>query len=279
MNWDDLRIARAVYETGSFAAAASLLRINETTVARRLARLQGSLDFVLFEAIDGERRPTAQCEQLMALVSGMAANAERIGKIGDQATDLVGRRRIATTDSIASEILAPQVGSLLEAHPNLGIDFLASTENVNFSRWAADIAVRFGKPEKGDFLISKLADISLSFVGPVETNNCGSPIVCAYPQDLEAAPEAKYLKEIGLYANSHVTTKNLLVMKNAIRSGGCCGVMPTFMCRDLAEHEAFEVSRLAERRAVWLLVQSHLKNDAVTRAIIDWIRSSFRLVD
>ena len=39
----------------------------------------------------------------------------------------------------------------LADHPGLSLDFLASTENVNFSRWEADIAVRLSRPETGRF--------------------------------------------------------------------------------------------------------------------------------
>jgi len=99
MNWDDLRIARAVYRAGSFAAAASRLRINETTVARRLSRLQDDLGMTLFEAVNGVRQPTAQCQELLELAEKMAGHAERIGRIGDSDVGLVGRRRIATTSS------------------------------------------------------------------------------------------------------------------------------------------------------------------------------------
>jgi hypothetical protein len=32
---------------------------------------------------------------------------------------------------------------------------------------------------------------------------------------------------------------------------------------------------LPRRRDVWLLVQNHLKRDAATRVVIDWVRDSF----
>ena len=39
MNWDDLRIIQAVRHEGSYTGAATTLRIDETTVSRRLARM------------------------------------------------------------------------------------------------------------------------------------------------------------------------------------------------------------------------------------------------
>ena len=50
--------------------------------------------------------------------------------------------------------------------PGLTLQFLTSSENVKFSRWEADLAIRLRKPDKGDFAISKLADVRLYFIEP-----------------------------------------------------------------------------------------------------------------
>jgi DNA-binding transcriptional LysR family regulator len=279
MNWDDLRIARAVYETGSYAAAGARLRINETTVARRLSRLQDDLGVTLFEAVDGVRRPTMHCEEIVALAAAMADQAERIAKIGDTELGLVGRRRIATTDSIATEVLAPNTAAFLAEHPGLTIDFLASTENVNFSRWEADIAIRLRKPDKGDFVISKLADIALYLFEPAARTTSVPDLVCAYPADLYFTPESQYLTSVGLQQHATCTAMNLLVLKKLIESRRCSGILPSYMCADLLDDQTLTAKKLPEPREAWLLVQSHLKHDAATRAVIDWIKECFAALD
>ncbi len=279
MNWDDLRIAREVCRTGSYAAAGARLRINETTVSRRLARLQQDLGLTLFEAVDGVRKPTAACKELVAQTAAMANHAERIARIGDRDVGLVGRRRIATTDSLATELLAPRLGTLLAEHPGLAIDFLASTENVNFSRWEADIAVRYQQPDKGDFVISKLVDMVFYLFEPKNAEADNRNLVVAYPQDLDGTPESKYLMSVGLHQRARCTTKNQLLVKQLIQSAGFSGVLASYMCTGLLDDPTLRVTKLPHRRGVWLLVQSHLKNDAPTRAVIDWIRDCFRALD
>jgi len=279
MNWDDLRIATAVYQTGSFAAAGNRLRINETTVARRLARLQADLGVTLFEAVDGVRKPTAQCDELVRLASEMAGHAESISKLRDGGEGLTARRRIATTDSIAAEVLAPNVASFLAANPGLTLDLLASTENVNFSRWGADVAVRFSKPDRGDFVISKLAELSLYLLEPVAAASGGRSLIWAYPQELDLTPESQYLMQAGLQQRARCTTKNLLVARRLVESRQMSGILPSFMCADLIDDGAFRVSKLPQQRAVWLLMQPHLKNDAATRSVIDWVRACFAPTD
>ncbi len=51
MDWDDLRFFLAVAGAGSLSAAAKQLRVNTTTVLRRIAHLEEALDTRLFERL------------------------------------------------------------------------------------------------------------------------------------------------------------------------------------------------------------------------------------
>src|SRR6266851_4656839 len=107
MNWDDLRIIAAVRDEGTYAGASARLKIDETTVGRRLSRIQRTLGLRLFEAVDGVRKPTRQCEMVLAHVQAMAAHVAEIDRIGENLPGLTGRFRIACTNSVAEELLSP----------------------------------------------------------------------------------------------------------------------------------------------------------------------------
>ena len=64
----------------------------------------------LFEAVDGVRKPTRQCEMVLAHVQAMAAHAAEIGRIGESLPGPVGRLRIASTNAVAEEVLSPRAG-------------------------------------------------------------------------------------------------------------------------------------------------------------------------
>lgn len=279
MNWDDLQVVRAVFQTGSYAAAARRLRINETTVPRRLARLQKDLGVNLFEAADGTRRPTVYCEEIVALSETIARHAERIAKISDADVGVSERIRIAATDSITAQVLAPKAARFLTKNPRVALDFLVSTENVDFSRWEADLAIRLKRPDKGDFIISKLADLELFFFESANATSENGDLVCAYPEDLELTPESRYLASKGLLKRARCRSKNLLVLKRLVQSGKYCGVLPSYMCTELMVDDKLQFSKLPHRRSVWLLVQRHLKDDSTTRTVIDWIKDCFASVE
>ena len=273
MNWDDLRIIAAVRDEGTYAGASARLRIDETTVGRRLSRIERALGLRLFEAADGVRRPTRQCEAVLAHVEAMAAHAAEIGRVGESLAGPVGRLRIASTNTVAEEVLSPRASDFLRDNPGLTLQFLTSSENVKFSRWQADLAIRLRKPDKGDFTISKLADVRLYFFEPADSTE--APVVCAYPEELDAIPEAQFLRARRL-TQARCITDNIRVIRTMIQSHRAIGVLPEYGSASLLADRSLRATLLAKRRDVWLLVQNHLRRDPATRLTIEWVRNCFR---
>lgn len=276
MNWDDLRIIAAVRNEGSYARAGAYLRIDETTVARRLARVQRMLGVALFEAVDGVRRPTAQCEMILAHVQDIARHVAEIGAVTKSAAGPVGRIRIASTNAIAEEVLAPRVGTLLIENPGLTLQFLTSSENVNFSWWKADLAIRLRKPDKGNFAISKLADVALYVVEPANTAELTErTVVCSYPDGFDFTPEFQFLKAQGLQEHARCVTDNVRIIRSLVLSRQAVGILPEYMCRELLQDRNLRATQLTKRRSIWLLLQHHLKRDPAARIVVDWLRARF----
>lgn len=274
MNWDDLRIVAAIREEGTYAGASTRLRIDETTVGRRLSRIERALGVRLFEAVDGVRRPTAECEQVLSHVQAMVRHVAQISNIGESLPGLTGRFRIACTNAVAEAILSPRTAGLLAAHPGLALQFLTSSENVKFSRWQADFAVRLRKPDKGDFTISKLGEFKLYLIEPLQ-DVPSAPFVCAYPDELGSIPETQALNARGLRERARFVSDNIHVIRTLVESRQAIGVLPDYLCGKLLADRRLRATQLARHRDVWLLVQNHLKRDAAARVVIDWLREAF----
>jgi len=275
MNWDDLRVVRAIFQTGSYAAAGQRLCVNETTIARRLARIEDDLGERLFDAVDGTRKPTERCTDIMVFIERMAAQAEGVVR-PTTPEGPVGNRRIAATDSIATDILAPNLVPLLDTHPGLNIDLRVSPSVVDLARWEADVAIQFKTPENGDMIVSKLADLQLSYVEPREPVQGQTPLLCAFPDDQANTPEMRFLSSHGLVQHRRITARNLVIRKQLLRTGRCAGVVFDFAAQDLLQQPDLRVTPLPETFPTWLLVQPHLRHDPATRVVIDWIKDTFR---
>ncbi len=276
MDWDDLRIVAAIRDSGTFAGAGTRLRMDETTVARRLARLQKTLGVTLFSAIDGVRKPTLQCDAILDHVQEMARHVVDIGLIASAGQGARGHFRIATTNSLAEEILAPLTAQFLARHQGLTLQFITSGQNVNFSRWEADLAIRLRKPDKGNFTITKLAAVRLFLFEPIESANAsGAAVVCCYPDDLDATPESRFLASQGLKSRARCVTDNLRFVRGLIQSRSAIGILPEYVCGELFADPGIRATPVPQRRDVWLLVQDHLKRNPAARIVIDWMRATF----
>ena len=274
MNWDDLRIIAAVRDEGTYAGAGARLRIDETTVGRRLSRIEQALNLRLFDTVEGVRRPTRQCETILGHIQAMARHVADIERAGESLPGLTGRFRIASTNAVAEDIIAPRMGELLTRYPGLALQFLTSSENVKFSRGQADFAIRLKKPEKGDFTITKLGEFRLYLIEPVSESEVDS-VICAYPDDLGPIPESLFLKARGLQPQARCVADNVRVIRTLLKSYQAVGVLPEYFCRELLSDRRLRATLLPRRRDVWLLVQNHLKRDAAARVVIDWIRDAF----
>jgi DNA-binding transcriptional LysR family regulator len=80
----------------------------------------------------------------------------------------------------------PRLPDLYARHPGLDVALVGSNDNLNVARREADIAIRLARPESGDFLIRKLADVGFAVYAPA----AGEPPdawVC-YDEDLAHTP-------------------------------------------------------------------------------------------
>ena len=275
MNWDDLKIIAAIRNNGTYAKAGAELRMDETTVARRLGRVQKTLGVTLFDAIDGVRKPTPQCEAVLAHIDDMTKAATKISMIGSTATSPVGNIRLTSTASIAEQILAPDLGSFLLANPGLSLELDTSNQNLNFSRWEADLAIRLGKPAKGAFSMRKLADLRLYLFQPKSISADADGLVCAYPEELSDTPEMMELTAKGFSERQRLKTCNIRLIRSVIQSQCGIGVLPHHLATDLLQDNRLTATPLKTRREIFLLIQPHLKNDPATRLVVEWIIGQF----
>lgn len=143
MNAEDLRFFLAVRQAGSIKGGARLLKVDHSTVSRRLAALEEALDARLFE-----RTPEGLLETDVGRAIGPLA--ERIELLTRELQDAAnaasdsptGPVRIAVSPLIADHFLIPLVPELQRRFPSIAFDIVADISRANVMRREADIAIR-----------------------------------------------------------------------------------------------------------------------------------------
>ena len=274
MNWDDLRVIAAVNRTGSYTRAARVLDVEETTVARRVNRLETSLGTALFEAKDGIRHPTESCRAVLHHLASMEQAAEQITAQLEHHERPRRNLRLNTVHAIANHFLTPALSDLLGAEPDLTLHLDTSDQVIDMARWHADFAIRLGRPRHGTFTMRKIGELRFLLVRPRHTP--GSEIaLAAYPEHLAETPEMQALFKLYPSRLSRLRTSDLTLIRRFVDSGTGVAILPDFMCEDLKGNPDLELRELTARREIWLLAQSHLRDDPLARRVSDWCASLF----
>lgn len=166
-DWDDLRLFLEVARSGSFTAAGAALGVDQATVSRRMAGLEAKLAATLFE-----RRP--QGSALTGLGEKVEQHAEameaQLHALADTASgherEIQGVVRVALTESIAMHTVIPRIlPKLFAAYPKLTVRLSTSYEVEELGHRQAEVALRFFRPESGDFVAQRIAQMKTTLIG------------------------------------------------------------------------------------------------------------------
>lgn len=142
VQWSDLQFFLAVCERGSIGAAAKQLRVNHSTVLRRLASLERALDVRLFDRLPGGYLPTVQGQALAASLAGVTEQVDAAQRrVGGGNLELSGTLRLTAPDTLVG-LLLPHLATFRTAHPQLRLELIVNNSFLNLTRREADVAVR-----------------------------------------------------------------------------------------------------------------------------------------
>jgi DNA-binding transcriptional LysR family regulator len=164
LDWDDLRFVLAVARAGSTLRAARALDVNQTTVARRIAHIEGEVGAQLFES-----RQSGQ--SLTPLGEIVARGAERVeaevaaltSAIDSQRRLLSGVVRFTSSEVYANAIVAPFLKSFRQQYPGVTVDLISQDRRLDVARGEADVALRAGsRPDGAGIVAQRLPDAGWS---------------------------------------------------------------------------------------------------------------------
>jgi DNA-binding transcriptional LysR family regulator len=159
-DWDDARYFLAIARARSLSAAGRALRVQQSTVGRRLAGLESSLGARLFDRTPDGYLPTAAGEALLAhaeRIEDEVMSAER-ALLGREA-QIAGLVRITTSQAFGNEVIVPLLARLHHEHPQILVEFIADNANLSLSKREADVALRFVRPRQPGLVVRRLCRV------------------------------------------------------------------------------------------------------------------------
>lgn len=225
-NWDDIRVFLAVARADGLTGAAVQLKMDPSTVGRRVARLEHDLGASLFVKSSLGYALTDLGERMRDKATEAERHLARVMDEGQGASEgLTGQIRIGAPDGAANYLL-PQVCAAIQAeNPDLEVQILALPRVVNLSRREADMAVAVSPPAAGRLTVQKIADYQLhlamrSDAAPLTSlEELKTRRIVGYISDMIFDKELDYLGEAGI-AGVQMASNSVAVQLQMIRQAG-----------------------------------------------------------
>ena len=143
MDWDDVRFFLAVAREGSVNQAGKVLGVNHSTVARRTTAFEKRLGTRLFERNRTGYALTQAGEGVLGLALAMEESAQAIDReLFGWDGALKGPLKLAAPFDFFTHLVAPRLPSFLKRYPDIDLDVLTASLDVNLDAREADLALR-----------------------------------------------------------------------------------------------------------------------------------------
>ena len=143
IDWDDIRYFLAVARGGSVRAAAEHLRVNHSTVLRRIAQLEEHLGAHIFEKLPSGYRLTEAGQDVLEFADQMEASSNQLEtRIFGRDQSVKGLLRVTLAPPLATHLLMPDFAEFARLQPEIEMDILSVGEPVNLTNREADVAIR-----------------------------------------------------------------------------------------------------------------------------------------
>ncbi|MBK7146190.1 MAG: LysR family transcriptional regulator [Xanthomonadales bacterium] len=142
-DWNDVQVYLAIARGGSLAAAARTLKVNHSTVFRRLNAFEEALGVRLFERLPSGYALTPEGDSIRAEAEAVEGNVIALGrKIAGRDFALRGDIRVTAPHGLATGFLAQYLPDFIARYPGIRIEIAASDSDFDLNRREADVALR-----------------------------------------------------------------------------------------------------------------------------------------
>ncbi|MGH1403418.1 MAG: LysR family transcriptional regulator [Alphaproteobacteria bacterium] len=245
MDWDKLRIFKAVAEAGSFTHAGENLNLSQSAISRQIGGLEISLGLPLFHR---HARGLVLTEQGEMLYQTTCDVFDRLQQVQMQLTDSrvlpEGPLTITTVEFIASTWLAPHIAEFKHNYPDIQLTMLLDDRVYDLARREADVAIRLQKADHSDLIERHMTQIHFSLCASKEyLENMGQPktldefknhVMIGYPQNMHTPflkPNWIFNKlDINVLNNPNVILINSMHARyTTVKNGTGISVLPRYI--------------------------------------------------
>jgi len=169
-NWDDIIYFLEVSRARNLVRAGQKLKVDHTTVSRRVRELERSLNTTLFKRSKSGFALTETGLRLLQYAEAMENQANLIVEtvVGEESADAAGAVRIASMEGIGSMYLTRCIADFHKQYPSIQVELITDTRLLDMTRREADIFVSFFRPRGKRLSVKKLGEFKIALYATAE---------------------------------------------------------------------------------------------------------------
>lgn len=277
-NWNDLKYLLAVIRYGRISKAAEELGSDPTTVSRRIKALEQKLDTALFRRIDGKYCATEALLQVVSTAESVEQQLHQFqAQLTSQNSHLSGRVRITSVHTFINYYLIDRLTDFYRHYPDIELEIIADSSQLDLGRHEADLAIRMGRPEQASMVTRRLSHLYYSVYAHrslIDRLEKVEQLPWIVLEDrYSSLPESKWQRMHYPDAKVRLSCNVGPAMFNAVKAGLGIACLPCYMGQ--AEPELVNLREPFSLRELWLLMHQDNRNLARVRVFIDWLIAQF----
>jgi DNA-binding transcriptional LysR family regulator len=277
VDWDDLRYVLAVADSGSLAKAAAALRVNRTTVLRRINAFERKHAVRLFERLPNGYVLTSAGHEILAAARGFEdtiATLER--KLAGQDLRPEGLVRVTTTDTLMGSILPALLIAFQQANPGITLHVSSSNTLANLSKRDADVAVRPVTDAPETAVGRRVCSVAFAVyhaAGDAADARLADQRWIAPDESLSSTSVALWMRESIPAGRTACAVDSLLGMREICAAGAGVAALPCYLGDTDLRLARLHPPIKEMTTALWVLTHPDLARTARIRLFIDFMTS------
>ena len=280
-DWNHLRYLLAISRHHSLSGAARELSVEHSTVGRRLAQLENSLQTRIFDRTPEGYLPTAAGETVLTRARTMETEALALEReVSGRDRRVSGSIRISALAACLTDFILPALPDFQKSHPELEIILSSEMRLVDLGRREADIAIRFQRPKEFNLVVRRLTESCSALYASREyvsrfgklkdaTNLHGHRLI-GFSPEFSIATEDRYVRKHGGGSDIVIMVDSVLSLRAAVQSGAGIGIMECYLGD--SDPDLVRVwDQPVLREPWWLVVHRDLRHAARIRAMMDFL--------
>jgi len=288
-NWSDVRFFLELARTQQLSKAATRMRVDVSTVSRRISELERALKCRLFERSADGFSLSERGYKLLSLAEKMEAAATdisaEVGGLHD--SNNTGVVRVATWEALAVLVIAPEWVNFRTDRVDIDLELLVVTQATNLGRREADISLSMFELDAPKLLSSKVGRFAVNLYAspqyltnrkhPKSVSDLASHVFIDYLDAFVPLPQLRWLRELAPEARVVLQSTSLIAQQQAAIAGGGIVALPAY-----ATGPKGALVRLLPEITVWrdLWMTVHTDNAYLShiRAAMQFLEGRLRMI-